>query len=74
MATPLRMILRADCDTNGWPQTPRNRALREMRRAFALLLAGDQLLSALVHYGVEEHRDGPVAFAGPAVSIGYPRW
>ena len=69
-----RMILRADYDTNGWPQTPRNRALREMRRAFAFHLAGDQHLPALVHYGVEEHRDGPVAFAGPAVNVGYPRW
>ena len=27
---------RADYDTNGWPQTPRNRAVREMRKAFAV--------------------------------------
>lgn len=69
-----RMILRADYDANGWPQTPRNRALREMRKAFAFHLAGDQHLPALVHYGVDDHRDGPVAFAGPAVNVGYPRW
>jgi alkaline phosphatase D len=69
-----RMILRADYDTNAWPQTPRNRAVREMRKAFAFHLAGDQHLPALVQYGVDVHRDGPVAFAGPAINVGYPRW
>ncbi|HXG11612.1 MAG TPA: alkaline phosphatase D family protein [Gemmataceae bacterium] len=69
-----RERLRADYDTNGWPQTPRNEALREIRKAFAVHLAGDQHLPAVVHYGIEEHRDGPVAFAGPAVNVGYPRW
>jgi hypothetical protein len=68
------MILRADYDTNAWPQTPRNRALREIRKAFAFHIAGDQHLPALVHYGVDGHRDGPVALAGPAVNVGYPRW
>ncbi|MDO8540510.1 MAG: alkaline phosphatase D family protein [Opitutaceae bacterium] len=69
-----RMILRADFDTNGWPQAARNRALREMRKAFAFHIAGDQHIPAVVQYGVDEHRDGPVAFAGPAVNVGYPRW
>lgn len=64
----------ADYDTNAWPQTARNRALRELRRCFAFHLAGDQHLPALVHYGIEEHRDAGVAFAGPAVNVGYPRW
>ena len=64
----------ADYDTNAWPQTPRNRALRELRRCFAFHLAGDQHLPALVHYGIEDHRDAGVAFAGPAVNVGYPRW
>jgi len=69
-----RMILRADYDTNAWPQTPRNRAVREMRKAFAFHIAGDQHIPALVQYGVDAHRDGPVAFAGPAMNVGYPRW
>lgn len=69
-----RGVLRADYDTNGWPQTARNRAVREMRRAFAFHLAGDQHIPGLVQYGVDEHRDGPVAFAGPAINVGYPRW
>jgi hypothetical protein len=67
-------VLRADHDANGWPQTARNRALREIRKAFAFHLAGDQHLPAVVHYGVETHRDAGVAFAGPAVNVGYPRW
>jgi len=69
-----RMILRADYDTNAWPQTPRNRAVREMRKAFAFHIAGDQHIPAVVQYGIDGHRDGPVAFAGPAVNVGYPRW
>lgn len=64
----------ADYDTNAWPQTARNRALRELRRCFAFHLAGDQHLPALIHYGIEAHQDAGVAFAGPAVNVGYPRW
>ncbi len=69
-----RQRLRADYDANGWPQTARNAALREIRKAFAVHLAGDQHLPAVVHYGIEAHRDAGVAFAGPAVNVGYPRW
>jgi len=64
----------ADLDSNGWPQTPRNDALREIRKCFAVHLAGDQHLPAVVHYGIDEHRDAGVAFAGPAVNVGYMRW
>ncbi len=66
--------VRADYDTNGWPQRQRNRAVREMRKAFAVHIAGDQHLPAVVHYGVDGPRDAGVAFAGPAVNVGYPRW
>lgn len=69
-----RQRLRADYDANGWPQTARNEALRVIRKAFAVHLAGDQHLPAVVHYGVDAHRDAGVAFAGPAVNVGYPRW
>jgi alkaline phosphatase D len=64
----------ADYDTNGWPQSERNAALREMRKAFAVHIAGDQHLPAVIHYGIERHRDAGIAFAGPAVNTGYPRW
>jgi hypothetical protein len=69
-----RERLRADYDTNGWPQTARTAALREMQKAAAVHIAGDQHLPAVVQYGIDQHRDGPYAFAGPAVNVGYPRW
>lgn len=68
-----REVLMADYDSNGWAQSPRDRALRELRKAFVVHLAGDQHLPAVVHYGIDTHRDGPVAFAGPTVK-GCPRW
>jgi phosphodiesterase/alkaline phosphatase D-like protein len=71
---PGREVLRADYDANGWPQTPRNDALRVIRKAFAVHIAGDQHLPAVLHYGVDAPRDAGVAFAGPAVNVGYPRW
>jgi len=64
----------ADYDANGWPQSERNAALREIRKSFAVHIAGDQHLPAVVHYGIDEHRDAGIAFAGPAVNTGYPRW
>jgi phosphodiesterase/alkaline phosphatase D-like protein len=64
----------ADYDTNGWPQTPRNRAVRAIRKACAIHIAGDQHLPAVVQYGIDAPRDGSYAFAGPATNCGYPRW
>lgn len=69
-----RQVLVADYDANGWPQAGRDAALREMRRAFAFHLAGDQHLPAVVHYGIDAHRDAGVAFASPTVNNVYPRW
>lgn len=66
--------LRADYDTNGWPQAARKEALKIIRKAFAVHIAGDQHLPAVVQYGIDKYRDAPVAFAGPAVNVGYPRW
>ena len=65
-----------------WPTTTptagrrraRNEALREIRKAFAVHIAGDQHLPAVIHYGIDEHGDAGMAFAGPAVNVGYPRW
>lgn len=69
-----REVLRIDYDQNGWPQAARNAALREIRKSFSVHLAGDQHLPAVVHYGIDTHRDAGVAYAGPAVNVGYPRW
>jgi len=64
----------ADYDTNGWPQSERNASLREIRKAFAFHIAGDQHLPAIVHYGIDDFNDAGIAFAGPAMNCGYPRW
>ena len=63
----------ADCDSGGWPQSARNRAVRILRKARGFHLAGDQHLASMVRYGVEDFRDSGVVFAGPAVSNTWPR-
>ena len=67
--------LLADLDSNGWPQTGRKKALREIRKAWAPHLCGDQHLAVVVQHGIDNHRDGPFAFTSPAIvnSI-YGRW
>ncbi|NQZ60144.1 MAG: hypothetical protein HRT88_22050, partial [Lentisphaeraceae bacterium] len=45
----------ADMDSNGWPQTGRNKALDVIRRSHALMIAGDQHLASVVQHGVDEH-------------------
>ena len=67
--------LLADLDCNGWPQTPRNRALELIRRAWAVHLCGDQHLAVVVKHGIREFGDGPFGFTGPAlVNTIYGRW
>ena len=67
--------LLADLDCNGWPQTPRNHALRAIRRAWAPHLCGDQHLAVVVQHGIDQFRDGPVGFTCPAmVNTIYGRW
>jgi len=67
--------LLADLDCNGWPQTPRNHALEEIRRAWAVHLCGDQHLAVVVKQGIQEFGDGPYGFTSPAlVNTIYGRW
>lgn len=67
--------LLADLDCNGWPQSGRNEALREIRRARAAHLCGDQHLAVTLKHGIDAHRDGPYAFTSPAlVNTVYARW
>ncbi len=67
--------LLADLDCNGWPQTPRKRALEAIRRANAVHLCGDQHLAVVVKHGIDQYGDGPYAFTSPAlVNTIYGRW
>ena len=66
--------LKADLDSGGWPQTPRNRAVRIITKGMPLHINGDQHLTSLVQYGVDKQRDGCWSFCTPAIAAGYPRW
>jgi alkaline phosphatase D len=63
----------ADHDTDGWPQSGRNEAVRTMRRALAFHIAGDQHLGTTVQYGLDEFDDAGWALCVPAVSNIFPR-
>jgi hypothetical protein len=65
--------LRADFDTNGWPQSGRNKALHELRRCFAFMVGGDQHLSTVVHHGIDDWGDAGWSFCVPSVANFYPR-
>ena len=63
----------ADTDSNGWPQSGRNRALREMRRGFAFHIAGDQHLGSFIRYGVDDWDDAGFALCVPSIANAFPR-
>jgi alkaline phosphatase D len=66
--------LKADLDSGGWPQTPRNNAIRIISSGMPLHINGDQHLTTLVQYGIDSQRDSCWSFCTPAISAGYPRW
>ncbi|MFC2097263.1 alkaline phosphatase D family protein [Bacteroidota bacterium] len=63
----------SDMDSNGWPQSGRNRALKTLRKAFAIHIAGDQHLGSTIHYGIEEYNDASFALCVPSVANFFPR-
>jgi alkaline phosphatase D len=63
----------ADLDSNGWPQTPRNRALSILRKGYAFHYAGDQHLPSVTRNGVDTWNDAGYAFCVPSIAAGYPR-
>ena len=67
--------LHADMDSNGWPQTGRNKALKLIKEANAVHIAGDQHLATVIQHGTDQYEDGPWAFVVPAiVNNYYSRW
>ena len=68
-----KMRLVADLDANGWPQSGRKRALRELRKGFAFMLGGDQHLPTIIHHGIDEFEDAGFSFSVPSIAAGYPR-
>jgi phosphodiesterase/alkaline phosphatase D-like protein len=64
----------ADLDANGWPQTGRNKALKEIRKSFALMVAGDQHLATVFHHGTDDWNDAGYSFCVPSIRNYYLRW
>jgi len=62
-----------DMDSNGWPQTGRNRALEAIRKGFAVHLAGDQHLGSTIQYGIDDWGDAGYALCVPSVANFWPR-
>ncbi len=63
----------SDFDSNGWPQTGRNNALKAIRKSFAFNYAGDQHLGSAIQYGVDDFNDAGYAFCVPSISNVWPR-
>jgi hypothetical protein len=63
----------ADMDSNGWPKTGRDKALRLMRRGFAFHLCGDQHLGSTIQYGIDNWNDAGFALCVPSVANIWPR-
>lgn len=63
----------ADADSNGWPQSGRNAAVRALRDANAFHICGDQHLGIVVRYGVDTWNDAGYAFCVPAIGNTWPR-
>ncbi len=62
-----------DMDSNGWPQTGRNKMLRELRKGFALMIGGDQHLGSVIHHGIDAWEDAGYSFCVPSIANLWPR-
>ncbi len=62
-----------DMDSNGWPQSGRDRALKSIRKGFAFMIGGDQHLGSIVHHGVDEWNDAGYSFCVPSIANLWPR-
>jgi hypothetical protein len=63
-----------DLDSNGWPQSGRKAALRELRRGFMLHVAGDQHLASALQHGIDEYGDAGWSQCSPAIANVYIRF
>ncbi|UXX80971.1 alkaline phosphatase D family protein [Reichenbachiella carrageenanivorans] len=70
---PNSQYLHGDMDSGGWPKGKRDVAVDLMRKTGSFHICGDQHLTALVQYGIDQQRDAVWSFITPAVSTGYER-
>jgi len=62
-----------DMDSNGWPHSRRNEALKILGKNIHLHLVGDQHLPSIIQYGTDEYEDSIFCFAVPALCNFWPR-
>lgn len=64
----------ADFDTNGWPQSGRNKALSVIRKSYSSMIGGDQHLATVIQHGIDEWKDAGYSFCVPAIANYWMRW
>ena len=62
-----------DMDSNGWPQTPRDNALRAISPSQAVMISGDLHYATILKQGIDNWGDGPWTYSLPAFGSGQGR-
>ncbi len=62
-----------DLDSNGWPQTPRDNALRAIAPSQAVMISGDLHYATILQQGIDDWGDGPWTYSLPAFGSGQGR-
>lgn len=70
----LENYLYGDLDSGGWPKSGRDKVIRLMQKVAAFHINGDQHLSTLVQYGLDNYQDAGWSFNTPAICNFYMRW
>jgi len=72
---PTDQIPVMDFDSNGWPQSERNKILKELRKCYTFMIAGDQHLGSLIKHGTDEYEDAGYSFCVPSIAnLAARRW
>ena len=64
----------ADFDSNAWPQTGRNKALKVIRKSFSPMVSGDTHLGTVAQLGIDGFNDAGYNFTTPAIANYWLRW
>ena len=62
-----------DMDSNGWPPTARNNALRALTPAKSIMISGDLHYGTILQQGVDDWGDGPWCYSLPPFGSGQGR-
>jgi alkaline phosphatase D len=66
--------LYGDLDSGGWPKSGRDKVISLLRKGAAFHINGDQHLTSMVQYGLDDYRDAGWSFSPPAICNFYMRW